>query len=1191
MSQPPIAPSQKSPVLKTATTAEIRDELQRRVVADLLGPAGGPEEEVDERNVRRRYILGMLAPSKQRVLPEEQDALAAEGSDAGQNEDGRGDTEQPSSGSMLPSSFGLSFSVAGEATALRITVRWGRYLRTPSAMTLDKSGKPKLVWKRTPVQGVSSPILLREGPIEPWAPSADQPAVLVKGLIRRYQGDFIVSLFLVNGQEEPERRRDENWLFQAELIVESPDGASIFVRRHLAHDSAGLDPALLAESQAMAMLYRHQVEFAAGHGVSVVVTPSLSEERERASRIATCSVPTYEVPRQDSPTADDNPDLEGLNLDMKALAETPPAQLAERLALLPRAYEAWIKKQRGKQDNPAEGLEPFRQAVKEALGRCETALGRIEEGLQLLRDSPHAQAAFIFANHAMWQQRIHTLLSEAVRRGEQPDLAQLDQPKERTWRTFQLAFILLNLPGITNLHHPDRSDEPEATADLLWFPTGGGKTEAYLGLAAYTFGLRRLQGNVGGRSGEYGVAVLLRYTLRLLTLQQFQRAAALICACEQIRKDDPAGRWGQEPFRIGLWVGQRTTPNYTAQADNWLKDNRGTARRGQPGVGSPAQLTNCPWCGHKIEPGHASSMRVDNDVGRTFVYCGNFLGNCPFTERAAPGEGIPVLVVDEEIFRLLPSMVIATVDKFAQLPWNGKTQMLFGQVSGRCSRHGFLAPDLGHEAESHPKKGAWPAVRTEPHPLLRPPDLIIQDELHLISGPLGTLTGLYETAVDELCTWDVDGKRVRPKVVASTATIRRAEEQVHALFLRKVAVFPPHGLDVRDNFFSVQRALKDQPGRTYIGVCAPGQRLKALLIRVYVAYLAAGWSLYQKLGRLSDPYLTAVGYFSAMRELAGMRRLLEDDVSSRLRDTDRRGLAKRHRPIMEELTSRKSSTDIPVLLDRMEVAFSEATTAKAPVGEDGKRGPAPIRPLDVLLATNMISVGVDVKRLGLMLVCGQPKTTAEYIQATSRVGRASPGLVCTIYNWTRPRDLSHYENFAHYHATFYQHVEALSVTPFSAGALERGLSALLVALVRLQDTRLSANDRAGAIAPGDPSVQRILTAIARRAALVTGNKDAGEEVRKQLQRRLDDWYAEASRRAGGTVLSYRRKADGTSRELLKPAGLGPWEEFTCLNSLRDVEPVVGLVLDDRGLDEPPPSGRAGSPPTAPPSVPGSEAQP
>lgn len=1175
MSQVPAAPSAKSPVLKTATAAEIRDELQKRVLADLLGPAGGPEEEVDERNVRRRYILGMLAPLKQRVMPEEQDSLGSEENEAGQSEDGRADTDLPASGSMMPSSFGLSFSVAGDASAVQITASWGRYLRAPSGVTLDKSGKPKLIWKRSPVQGISPPIPLREGPIEPWAPSRDQPAVIVKGLIRRYQKDFIVSLFLINGQEEPERRRDENWLFQPELIVEAPDGASIFVRRHLGHDGVGLDPAVLAESQAMAMLYRHQVEFAVGHGVSVAVTPGLSEERERARRIATCVAPSYEVPRQDSPTTDDNPDLAGLNLDMKELAEAPPTELFNRLALLPQAYRSWIQRQRDKLKDPAAGLKPFRQATEDALGRCEAALVRIEEGLHLLRTDAQAQQAFCFANRAMWQQRIHTLFAEAVRREEAPDLAKIDQPQQRTWRTFQLAFVLINLPGLTNLHHADRSDAPEAIADLLWFPTGGGKTEAYLGLAAYTFGLRRLQGNVGGRSGEHGVAVLLRYTLRLLTLQQFQRAAALICACEQIRKEDPSGRWGEEPFRIGLWVGQRTTPNYTTQADNWLKDNRGTSRRGQPGVGSPAQLTNCPWCGHKIDPGHSSSMRVETDIGRTLVYCGNFLGNCPFTERAAPGEGIPVLVVDEEIFRLLPSMVIATVDKFAQLPWNGKTQMLFGQVSGRCTRHGFVAPDLGHDAESHPKKGMLPAARTEEHPLLRPPDLIIQDELHLISGPLGTLTGLYETAVDELCTWEVDGKRVRPKVVASTATIRRAEEQVHALFLRKVAVFPPHGLDVQDNFFSVQRTLKEQPGRLYLGVCAPGQRLKALLIRVYVAYLAAGWSLYQKFGRLADPYLTAVGYFSAMRELAGMRRLIEDDVSSRLRDTDRRGLSKRHRPIMEELTSRKSSTDIPHLLDRMEVAFTETTTAKTPIGDDSKRRPGPIRPLDVLLATNMISVGVDVKRLGLMLVCGQPKTTAEYIQATSRVGRSFPGLVCIIYNWTRPRDLSHFENFAHYHATFYQHVEALSVTPFSAGALERGLSALLVALIRLQDGRLSANDRAGALSPGDPIVQRVLATISRRAALVTGSKDTGEEVRKQLQRRLDDWYAEASRRAGGTVLSYRRKADGTSRELLKPAGLGPWEEFTCLNSLRDVEPVVGLVLDDRGMDEPPPASRTG----------------
>ena len=398
--------------------------------------------------------------------------------------------------------------------------------------------------------------------------------------------------------------------------------------------------------------------------------------------------------------------------------------------------------------------------------------------------------------------------------------------------------------------------------------------------------------------------------------------------------------------------------------------------------------------------------------GRTITFCGDKTGQCMFSRRQAPDEGLPVVVVDEEIYRRLPTMLIATVDKFAQMPWKGEVQMLFGQVNGYCSRHGFRSPEV-EDADSHPKtQGGLPPAKTDTNvPLLRPPDLIIQDELHLISGPLGTLVGLYETAIDKLCTWEVGGKKVRPKVVASTATIRNADAQVHKLFLRKVHVFPPPALDVRDSFFSLQRTPgEEHPGRLYLGVCAPGKRLKAALIRVYVAFLCAGQALYEQYGRPTDPWMTLVGYFNSMRELGGMRRLVDDDVFTRCKKQDRRGLAKRlfGTDYLAELTSRMRSEDIPQILDRLEAVFDpelEAKRREMQKGKDWKN--APKRPLDVLLATNMVSVGVDVKRLGLMVVAGQPKATAEYIQATSRVGRNKPGIVVTVFNWaTAPRPVA-----------------------------------------------------------------------------------------------------------------------------------------------------------------------------------------
>jgi hypothetical protein len=893
-----------------------------------------------------------------------------------------------------------------------------------------------------------------------------------------------------------------------------------------------------------------------------------------SAQLETEVAPQYEVPKTTPPTADDFPLLADLVVDMKELAETPQADMAAKLEPLLTAYEAWIA-EREQELKPPE-FDLHRDAGEQALDRCREALRRIQAGIDLIGSDEQAFAAFQFANKAMWLQRVRSIYAQRRRRGEEVALADVDIPKNHSWYPFQLAFVLLNLPGITGLDHDDRSSAPAAIADLLWFPTGGGKTEAYLGLSAYTLAIRRLQGTVENRSGQHGVAVLMRYTLRLLTIQQFQRAATLICACESIRREaETAGdtRWGKEPFRIGLWVGQRVTPNTTEQSQQWLSQNKGGGRPGTPGSGSPAQLTNCPWCGSKLEPGR--DMKVESFAkgrARTLVFCSDPMGRCLFSPRQSKDEGIPVVVVDEEIYRRLPSLVIATVDKFAQMPWNGKVQMLFGQVDGYCERHGFRSPEI-EEKSSHQKSGSFPATAVKPHPPLRPPDLIIQDELHLISGPLGTMVGIYETAVDKLCSWTVKGKTVRPKVIASTATIRKAGDQVNALFLRTVNVFPPHGLDVRDNFFSLQRVpSEDEPGRLYLGICAPGRRLKVALIRVYVAFLAAAQQLYEERahGKDVDPWMTLVGYFNSMRELGGMRRLVDDDVRTRLGKINQRGLTRRSLYEVQELTSRKSSAEIPEVLDRLEVPFDlERDALRKELQAKRKFDEAPARGIDVLLATNMVSVGVDVPRLGLMVTAGQPKTTAEYIQATSRVGRRAPGIVCTVYNWARPRDLSHYETFSHYHATFYKHVEALSVTPFSSGAISRGLTALLVSCVRLQGTEFNANDQAGRVDRHHPYFDEALKAIEERALLIGDGLGVADLVKGELKERVDDWLSEAQHVTGGAVLGYKDQKDGRTRGMLKRPGADPWDNFTCLNSLRDVEPSVGLILADGGLDDVP----------------------
>jgi len=1184
----------------------LRAMLEDMLRKELLGPAGGEEEELTEPRVSWRYLTGVISPSGEGApaapagAEEEdqdivvlQDQLAEGGVDTG--DEGTTDLDVPIAPFYKPpSSFGLTFCVGEHARGLKVSARWGHYCRE------DREGRQdgvKRVWKRYPRSG-SVEIPLKDGIVKQVAPVAAFPEVYIKGRVRKREGHFIVTLFLVNGQDEG-RPKDESYLFQPELTVEAPDGTPIFEKKAPVRRESKVDPATRLEERELEMLYRRHLEFAVGHGVSVhaEVPP---EWPERATHVNTTFIPSQEVWMTTPPTTNDaerNPAfarLDGLVLDMKELAETPAAKLRSKLHPLLDAYAAWIDGEAGKLGDPAEGLAAYRDVAQIALDECRQTLGRIEAGLELLEEDGQAEEAFAFMNRAMWLQRTRGTFSQQVRRGEKPDFDRdIDLPGNRSWYPFQIAFILLNLPAVTRLDHPDRSEKQDALADLLFFPTGGGKTEAYLGLAAYTMGLRRLQGTVAGRPGEHGVAVLMRYTLRLLTIQQFQRASALMCACEVIRREAlEAGdkRWGETPFRIGLWVGRKTTPNRTEHSIEAIKQSRGE-RFMTGGLGTPYQLTNCPWCGSPIEPGkHLVGKTYEQGPGRTFIYCGDQYGLCPFSRRKAPDEGLPVLVVDEEIYRRLPALLIATVDKFAQMPWNGAVQMLFGQVNGYCTRHGFRSPDI-HDADSHQRtRSGMPRAATQPCGPLRPPDLIIQDELHLISGPLGTLVGLYETALDKLCTWEVSGRKVRPKVLASTATIRSAASQVHSLFLRKVAVFPANGLDARDNFFSIQRPpSEDHPGRQYIGICAPGHRLKAALIRVYVGLLCAAQSLSERYGKSADPWMTLVGYFNSMRELGGMRRLVDDDVRSRTWKMDRRGLGKRSLSVssrdnyLEELTSRMRSEDIPKILDRLEAVFDPDLDAlRVEMAKKKQYDRMPKKPIDVLLATNMVSVGVDVQRLGLMAVAGQPKSTAEYIQATSRVGRRFPGLVCTVFNWARPRDISHYESFEHYHATFYKHVEALSVTPFSAGALQRGLAALLVSLVRMSGPDFNPNDAAGRATRDHPYFADAIETIVRRAGLVGSEPGVGDDARAELQSKLDIWLAEAQ--AGGRTLTYDfpyGPGAGPKRQtavpLLQRPKIGDWDDFTCLNSLREVEPTVNLIIEDGGMDASPEGATAGSP--------------
>ncbi len=1181
----------------------IRELLQLAVMDDLLGPAGGPHEQIIDMGVRDRYLVGKLAPREaaqggiegldgplandeaeeepeEQIVPGQHEPGAEFGTTTGRVEpeaDSSDEIDAASNQSLVPSSLGLTFCVDGDVDQIEVEVSWGHYERSVEheifrtrknkGTGAEEQIKAK-VWQRIPCGG-KFVLSLAEGLIPHQAPDKTYPEVRVQGSIRdkNANGDRLVTLFLVNAQQEPETNRDSGWVFQPELIVRSEKDATnkaIFRRRPVL-DSDGKDP----ERESLEMIYRNRVEFAVGHGVAVHAETAV--DVTLATEVRTMVMPQYEVQVTETPglAPTDRPAMKAMInsglLDMQRLATLDSDALVNALGMLTQDYADWIDEQRARIGTDIVGYDSQSQ---QAMDRCSNIYKRLQQGIDTIKNDVKALAAFRFANQAMATQRVHSLYALAKRRGEDVTVESFDVLKNRSWRPFQLAFLLLSIPSLADPSHSDRVNSAEAYADLLWFPTGGGKTEAYLGVAAFTMAIRRMQGNLGGYDSSRGLAVIMRYTLRLLTLQQFQRATALICAMEVLRrealtKDDKS--LGTEPFTIGLWVGNRVTPGTTEDSHKAIEDIRNPGKY-NAGAASPAQLTSCPWCGTEIVPGQ--NIEIDKGTGRTLIYCGDKMSRCDFSKGKSsklPHPGIPVLVVDEEIYHRPPTMMIATVDKFAMMAWRGQVRTLFGRVGQECERHGLLWPGSGCTGNHTAGKGLTAAKVKVVRPI-RPPDLIIQDEFHLISGPLGTMVGLYETVVDELCSWKYDDQKVKPKIIASTATVRKAKEQVNHVFMRKVSVFPPHGLDVEDNFFSVQRPIEEKPGRRYLGVCSPGSSRPAMLIRVYTAFLTAAQALFDRFGEPADPYMTMIGYFNSLRELGGMKRLAEDDVQTRsyrvqMSMVTRPALAQRSVSNIRELTSRVTSQDIPKYLDQLEVKFKSAfdVTAGKYVTrwEEGEA-----RAIDVLLATNMLSVGVDVNRLGLMAVNGQPKGTAEYIQATSRVGRSFPGLVCTVLTWARPRDLSHYETFEHYHATFYKHVEAQSVTPFSPRAMDRGLTGSLLSLMRLDNDVFSPNEGAGKLDKSDQAdITEAIDVLVKRAwgvSELSGTKSLAEQ---ELKERADEWAKSANK--PGRTLAYEKKGPqaDTTVALIKSPGIQTWDNWTVPMSMREVEPGVRLIMN------------------------------
>jgi hypothetical protein len=644
------------------------------------------------------------------------------------------------------------------------------------------------------------------------------------------------------------------------------------------------------------------------------------------------------------------------------------------------------------------------------------------------------------------------------------------------WRPFQLAFQLLTLESASDSTHPDRD-----IVDLIWFPTGGGKTEAYLGLAAYVIFLRRLR---HGDKGA-GTAVITRYTLSLLTAQQFQRAATLICACELIRQESTS--LGNKPFRIGLWIGEKNVPNRFSKArelfDIMIEEDEPR---------NPFQLQQCPWCGTLVIPSRKSP---DSDYGiKSSENAFNFF--CP-TDNCAFHSQLPIDVIDEGLYKHPPTLLLATVDKFAQLPWDDSAVSFFGGSA-------YAAPSL-----------------------------IIQDELHLLSGPLGTTVGLYETGIEALITL----KGGNPKIVSSTATIRRASEQISGLFGRhRSRVFPPSGLDSRDSYYA---RASTKAGRRYVGILPQSHSTQTAMVNTASALLQSPIACGLKDVDL-DAMWTLVAYHNSLRELGRTVNLSRDDIPERITAWNPIDAREIPEDAVMELRSNLDGAALPKRLQQLGV----------PYNEDGA--------LSVVCCTNMFSVGVDVQRLGLMLVNGQPKSVSEYIQATSRVGRGSvPGLVITLYGATRPRDRSHYEQFRAFHSALYMHVEPSSVTPFSPPSRDRALHAVLVMLMRHWG-RLPADGDAVFFDKDSAEVKTIRELISARVRII--DPEEADATIKQLDYLIAEWDEIAKDRSEKGASFFYRSAGKSHSNLLAEYGKPKAGMWRTLKSMRNVDAECGLAV-------------------------------
>ncbi|ANU18360.1 DNA helicase [Planococcus maritimus] len=1097
--------------------SEVRNIILEELKKDLVGPEYSSIDVLTEPPTQA-YITGILYPLEAEVEEEEvlEDIHSAEydiqnDADEVENEDNVNILKITQ---QKQSSCGIRFFLNEDVKEINIAIRWGEYNKLTKVDQVN--GKKKDSWERV--------MILHEFKLDLDSPNKKTE---LKGIKEEYlkniyfvfnkrriknTSNFIISLFLVNENIDKSNQKS---IFQTSIEVTGVGNSHPFICENKAR---------LNQDDFQEFLYRNKPIFAKGYGCAVEWE---NFDTEYASKLKTAFIPSHEIESMSTELPVDR--IKGIfqenGFSIRGMSREKDAEaLLKNLKDLSQRYENWIK------ELPINDVED-KKSAQSAIEKCYLSLNRIKSGIKIIEKNPKAYQAFKFMNEVM-----HTQISmKNYSKNNKITTLEAELEKENfNWRPFQLAFILSNIEGIV-----DKNSADHELVDLLWFPTGGGKTEAYLGIIAFLMAYRRLLNNNNDfyeRDG--GVTVILRYTLRLLTTQQRDRLMRLISAAEYIRKTTQ-NQLGSREFSIGFWVGGQVTINKFEKLKASGYMTPGKIENEYKKI--KKQVIECPCCGTK-DPSYEFLPDEKYTTNKTGVRI-----TCRNEACFYFNNHMPIYLVDEEIYRKTPTIIISTVDKFARIAWEEQTGSIFGKVDRYCERCGFISA-----GEIHAKAHRNPVATVKKVRPFYPPELIIQDELHLITGPLGTIYGLYETAIEELSSAYDNGRKIKPKYIAATATIKSAEEQVAKIFGREnVSQFPPPGLSIEDSFYGREVGIEQFPFRLYTGICVSGHSMKTVLLRVYAVLLQVTETLssskeFDKYKEYVDPYRTLIGYFNSVRELGGTVRLLDDDIKKRIQLLkNRNGYEKaRYLDRTEELTSRIPSHRIPKVLELLENTIGN-------------------KEIDVALATNMISVGMDVDRLGMMVVTGQPKQTSEYIQATSRVGRSKPGLVVTIYNPYRARDLSHYENFKGYHSRLYNYVEGTTATPFAARARDRALHALAISIIRLTNTETAKNESAASV--NKVNTQNLYETVESR--VTKSDKKNKKDTISDLRKFVDKWRQLSSDHQNLQYYKYptnNRLPNGQYRLMSRFNDITPKNnnEFDTLDSMRQIEKVSKIYIQE-----------------------------